>query len=235
MASKTIEWIIPSTLLTNTSYTIDVYKSTVGENGDYSLVDTISAGSSNSTYTYVDANGDDAYYYYVRYTPSGGTAGSIVLARIQPTVRELRLRDKVYSILPEVIQARIDANRTQIRDSIKNALNMVNAYAPVTSYTITSMPGAYETAVEFGSQMLLYLEHILQISIRDFGYGVSGIALNIDRGAKINQALTLLTNHWNNYLKVAKFRDYPDGIGLGSLALATPSARVWGMLYDSVR
>lgn len=234
MSAKTLEWIVPS-LLDNVTYSVDIFRSTNGENGDYSVIDTISSGPSNSTYTYVDANGDDSFYYYVKYTPAGGVAGSIVLARIQPTIRELRLRDKVYSILPEVVQVRVDANRTQIRDAIKNSLNMVNAYAPVTSYGITNMPDAYETAVEFGAQMLMYLEHILQISIRDFGYGVSGISLNIDRGAKMNQALTLLTTYWNNYLKVAKFRDYPDAIGLGSLGIAVPSSRTFGILFSGIR
>jgi len=155
-----------------------------------------------------------------------------VLARIQPTVREQRLRDKVYGLLPEVVQVRIDTNKTQVRDALKSALRMVNAHAPVTSYTMTNMPAAYEVAVEFGSQWLLYTEQILQISIRDFSYGVSGISLNIDRGAKMNQAIQIMTNYWNEYMKVVKFGDYPDPIGLGSSAIAAPQARLLGSLYN---
>ena len=229
-----IEWIVPNNLNSSLSYSVNIYSSQTGENGNYTLIDTVSAGPGNSTYTYTDANGDPSFFYYVTYVPAGGVEGSIILARLRPTVREMRLRDKVYGLLPEVIQVRIDANRTQVRDALNSALAMVNAYAPVSSHTITEMPAGYEVAVEFGAQMLLYLEGILQISIRDFSYGVSGIALNIDRGAKINQSLTLLTNHWNSYIKVVKFIDYPDPMGLGSFALATPQARTFGILFNNV-
>lgn len=235
MAIVTIEWLVPNSLNPNLTYSINVYKSTTFEDDVYNQIDSISAGPSNSTNTYVDGNGDPSFFYLVRYVPSGGVEGSNVLARVQPSVREQRLRDKIYGMLPEVIQIRIDGNRTQIRDALRSSLGMVNAYAPVTDYTITNIPQSYETAIEFGAQMLLYLEGLLQISIRDFGYGVSGISLNIDRGAKINQALTMLTAYWNDYMKYAKFRDYPDAIGLGSLAIATPQARVFGMLFSSLQ
>lgn len=231
MSTTAIEWIAP-TLLANTTYSLNVYRSQSGENGQYSLIDSISAGPSNSTTTYTDNNGDVSYWYYVTYIPSGGSEGQPVLAMIQPTIRERRLRDRVYSYLPEVIAVRIDANKTQVRSALQNALNMVNAYAPVTAYNITTMPPYHETAVEFGAQMLLYMEILLQISIRDFSYGVSGISLNIDRGAKMNQALIVLREYWNEYLKSVKFYDYPDAIGLGSSAMAVPQGRVLGMLYN---
>ncbi len=232
MASKTIEWIASTALNANLTYSVNIYRSTAGENGDYSLIDTISAGPSNTTTTYTDSNGDNSYYYLVRYIPAGGSEGSNVLARIQPTVREQRIRDHIYNLLPEVVKVRIDANKTQVRDAITNALSMVNAHAPVTSYTITSMNASYETAVIFAAQLLLYLEHLLQISIRDFSYGVSGISLSIDRGAKMNQTITQLTTYWNNYLKSVKFNDYPNGVGVGSSALAVPQGRILSTLYN---
>lgn len=230
--SKTIEWVVPSTLSANVAYTINIYKSSGGEDGDYSLLVNVSAGTSNTTYTYTDSNGSDSDYYLVRYLPAGGVEGSNVLARIQPTVREQRLRDKIYTQCPEVVQVRIDSNKTQVRDAIQNALRMVNSHAPVSSYTVSNMPQAYEVAIEYGAQMLLYMGLYLQISIRDFSYGVSGISLNIDRGAKMNQALTLLTGYWNEYMKVVKFGDYPDAIGLGSSSIATPMGRSIASLYN---
>lgn len=229
--SAIIEWLIPTTDLNALLYyTINVYRSTSTEDGEYSLIDSVSSGPSNTTYTYTDANGEMSFFYYVRYMPSGGAEGSRVLARVQPSVREQRLRDKIYNIIPEVVRVRIDGNKTQIRDAIKNALAMVNAYAPVTSYGISNMPSQHEAAVEMCAQMLLYLEHHLQISIRDFSYGVSGIALNIDRGAKMNQVIRNLMDYWNAYIKTVKFADYPDAIGLGSSAMAVPQGRIFSML-----
>lgn len=232
MASVVIEWLVPSNLNSNLTYTINVYRATAGEDETYSLIDNVSAGPSNTTTSYTDTNGDTSYFYLVRYVPTGGAEGSNVLARIQPTVRMQRLRDHVYNVLPEVIKVRIDANKTQVVDAVQNALNMVNAYAPVTSYTISNMPNQYEPAVVFGGQMLLYLEQLLQVSIRDFSYGVSGISLNIDRGSKINQAIRNLTEYWNTYVKAVKYVDYPDAIGLGSSAVATPQGRVLANLYN---
>lgn len=231
MSVTAIEWLVPA-LNPNLVYSLNVYRSSTGENGQYFLIDSISAGPSNSTTTYTDQNGDASFFYYVTYVPSGGVEGQPVLALIQPTIRERRLRDKVYSYLPEVIAIRIDANKTQVRSALQNALNMVNAYAPVTSYTFGTMPPYHETAVEFGAQMLLYMEILLQISIRDFSYGVSGISLSIDRGAKINQALTVLRAYWNDYIKTVKFYDYPDAIGLGSSAIAVPQGRILATLYN---
>lgn len=232
MSTVVAEWIVPTDLNTALTYNVNVYRSTDNEDGDYSLIETISAGPSNSTYTYTDGSGDVSFFYYVTYQPTSGSAGSRVLARIQPTVREQRLRDKIYQTAPEVIQVRIDANKTQIRDAIRQALSMVNTQAPVTYYSLSNMPAQHETAVEIGAQMLLYMEQYLQISIRDFSYGVSGIALNVDRGAKVNQAIMNLTKYWNDFIKTVKYADYPDAIGVGSSSLALPSARMLGALYN---
>lgn len=239
--STNIQWLIPKAfdpaknptgLVSNVLYSISIFVSTNGENGAYSVINTISAGPSNSTSTYTDNNGDPAFFYYVTYNASGGPNGPPVLARIAPIITVVRLTNKVYSVLPEVIQVRMDANLTQIQDALQNALNMVNAAAPVTAYVFNNMPPYHSTAVEFGAQWLLYMEQYLQISIRDFSYGVSGISMNIDRGARINSIITTLTAYWNNYIKTVKYYDYPNAIGLGSLGIATPQARIFGILFD---
>ena len=220
------------TIMPNLAYTINIYSSQ-SEDGAYGLLTNISAGPSNSTYTYFDQNGQyQNTWYYVTYVPNGGVEGSPILARIAPTATELRLMTKLYSILPEVIQVRLDPNPTQLRDALQNALSMVNAYAPVTSYDFNTMSPFHSAAVEFGAQMLLYMEQMLQISIRDFSYGVSGISLNVDRGARINTALAKLKTYWNDYLKYVKMADYPDAIGMGSQALAVPNARVFSFLFN---
>lgn len=233
--TASIMWLVPTDLNKNPSvtYSISVYVSTGVENGPYSVIYTgLPAGPGNTTSTYTDPNGQLSYFYYVTYTPSGGVEGSPVLAMLQPTIRQTRLMTKVYTLLPEVIQVRMDANKTQVLTALTQAMSIVNAYAPVTSYSVNNMPPYHEAAVELGAQIFIYLEQMLQISIRDFGYGVSGISLQIDRGAKINTALANLTKYWNDYIKVVKFSDYPDPIGLGSSAIAVPQARVLGFLYN---
>ena len=235
MSTEIITWVVPTKDLNpNVTYTINIYRSTMGEDGEYDLIDNVSAGSGNTTKTYTDDNGSISFFYYVRYVPSDtGTEGDLVLARIEPSVTELRLVRKVYSVLPEVIQVRMDDNNTQVRDAVQAALNMANAWAPVTNYQLTNMPPQYQTAVELGAQMFLYLEVYLQISIRDFSYGVSGISLAIDRGAKVNAAIANLNKFWMDFINKVKYLDYPDGSGLGSWAIAVPQARIFGALFGS--
>lgn len=241
MSVEVIEWIAPppydpvkapNGLNVNLIYTINIYSSSGGESGTYNYINNILAGPANTTTTYTDNNGDPSFFYYVTYVPNGGVEGNRVLARIQCSVREQRLRDKVYSILPEVIAVRMDANRTAVRDALKAALGVVNTYAPVTNYSLENMPPYHEVAVEVGAQIFLYLEVKLQVSIRDFSYGVSGIALTIDRGARVQAAIDQLNKYWMDLLKVVKFSDMPSGLGLGSTAMAEPFARVFSTLYN---
>lgn len=234
MASTPIRWKVPASVTSSsTAHTIQIYSSTSGENGVYSVIDTISAGSDNSVGTYTHANGDTSYFYYVTYTISGGSEGDRVLAVLQPGITEQRLAEQISGKLPEIIAARIDSNLIDIRKALKNALDVVNAYSPVTAYTYTNLPGRFEGPMVVLAMMFLYLEHQLQVGIRDYSYGGTGITLSVDRNSKFASTLTNLNTAINQMLEFVKKADWPDPIGLGTVAVSTPQARVLGFLFNT--
>jgi hypothetical protein len=232
----TIRWKIPADVKNapNTAHTISVFRSDNGENGTYNLLDTISAGGGNTVKTYTDTSIDDrARFYLVRYTPSGGTQGSRVLALLEPVVTEQRIAEQIEGKLPEIIQARIDENLIDIRKAMKNSLDTLNAYSPQTSYTFTNLPGRFETAIVVLAMMLLYLEHQLQVGIRDYSYGATGVNFAIDRNSRFASTITNLMKAVNDLLAFTKHPDWPlEPSGLGTEALSVPQARVFSFLFQ---
>lgn len=236
MASIIIRWPVPSDILASaTAYTFTVYRSTAGEDEDYSAIaSSQSAGGGNITSTYTDTGGDVSHYYFVRYTPAGGSEGDRIIAFLEPTVREQRIAQQIEAHLPEIVKARIDSNLLDIRKAMKNALSMVNAYSPVTAYGISNMPDRFESAIVLLTLVLLYVEKQLQIAIRDYTYGGTGINLNVDRNSKFASTLQALQKQVNELLVFVKHGDWPtDPLGMGSYAMNAPQARILGMVLGS--
>lgn len=234
----TIRWKVPAAITADAqaSYTISVYRSTNGENGDYSSIGTTSAGGGNTVATYSDsgASQDSGYFYYVTYTASGGSEGSRVLAIPEPYVTEQRLAEQIQGKMPEIIAARLDSNLIDIRKAIRNALDIMNAYSPQTSYGFTNLPGRFESGIVILTLTLLFMEHHLQVAIRDYTYGATGINFNVDRNSKFATVIGELNKSVNELLLFLKHPDWPmDAVGLGTEALATPQARIFGFLYGS--
>lgn len=234
----TIRWKVPATATANPqiSNTVGVYKSTNGENGTYSLIDSVSAGGGNALATYTDQSGDPTagHFYYVTYTPSGGAEGSRVLAVQEPFVTEQRIAEQIQGKLPEIVLARIDSNLIDIRKAMRNALDAVNAYSPQTSYAYTNLPGRFETVVVIMAMCFLYIEHQLQVAIRDYSYGGTGINLTVERNSKFSSTIAELNKSINGLLAFTKQPDWPtDPMGLGTEALATPQARIFSFLYGA--
>lgn len=233
--SQTIRWKIPSSVLTNpqTTNTIKIYRSASVEDdaSQYQLIDSISAGGGNSVSTYTDSGGAQSYFYYVTYTIAGGSEGSRVLALIEPTIVEQRLAEQVQGKLPEIVAARIDANLIDIRKALRNGLDIMNAYAPQTSYGYGNLPGRFEGPLIILSMSLLYMEHQLQVGIRDYTYGGTGINLQVDRNSKFASTLAELNKSINGLLAFVKMADWPDPLGLGSEAMGTPQARTFSFLF----
>ena len=236
--STPILWKIPASVLAtaNQAFSLNIYQSTSGENGQYNLINSvpIAAGQAPSVSTYVDPGGNPSWYYYVTYTPAGGSEGFRVLAVQQPGVTEQRLAEQILSKLPEIILARVDPNLIDIRKAMQNALDIINAYTPVTCYGYTNLPGRVEAGIIVLGMTLLYMEHQLQVAIRDYSYGGTGINFNVDRNSKFSATLGELNKTVNSLLNFLKHSDWPvEPLGEGTIALATPQARIMGILYGT--
>lgn len=232
--STGLRWKVPASVLADTAtYSIHIYVSTAGENGTYNLLSSISAGGGNATSTYTDSGGDPSFFYLVRYVPSGGSEGGNVLAVQTPGITEQRLAEQIQGKLPEIIAARIDSNLIDIRKAMQNALDIINAYSPQTSYTYTNLPGRFETAIIIFGMTLLYMEHQLQVAIRDYSYSGTGINFTVDRNSKFASTLQTLMKAMNDMLGFLKQADWPMPIGHGSEAFGAPFSRIMGNLYGT--
>lgn len=232
----TIRWKVPASASTSAvPNTLNVYLSQNGENGAYALIDSVSAGGGNTVSTYIHAGGDPAnsWFYYVTYTPQGGGEGQRVLAMPEPFVTEQRIAEQIQGKLPEIIAARIDANLMDIRKAMQNSLDAVNAYSPQTSYTYTNLPGRFETVIVVMAMAFLYIEHQLQVAIRDYSYGGTGVNLQVERNSKFSSTIAELNKAINGILAYVKQADFPDPMGLGTDVISTPQQRVFGMLYGN--
>jgi len=236
--SYNIEWDPPVTdqsLNTSTAYLISVYRCTTTEDGDYTLIDTINAYSGGAwVSSYTDGNGSYSYWYYVRYYEDpNGAEKERVIAYGEPTVRELRVKTEIRDILPAIIKASFTgAKDRQIYNAMGAGLRLVNVTPPLTSFTFSNMPRNFEPVVSVGTQMFLYLQFYLGLGIRDFSYSDSGLALSVDRGAKIAQAIEKINKLYKEMVNFVKMEQYPAPIGLGSYALATPFARILDIVYQ---
>lgn len=227
-----IRWKIPAGVLADSgSYTIQVYRSTSSEDGDYALIDTISAGSGNTLRIYTDTGGSISFWYYVVYVSAQNVIGDRVLAVSSPTIREQRVAEQIYSHMPEIVRARLDADYIDIRKAMKNALDTVNAFTPATGYVFSNMPDRFETAIVILSMTLLFIEKHLQIAIRDYSYSGTGISLTIDRSTKFATTIAALTKQVNELLAFVKHGDWADPIGLGTDAIGTPQGRIFSFLF----
>lgn len=232
----TIRWKVPASASSSAvPNSINVYLSTSGENGPYALIDSVGAGGGNALSTYAHAAGDPTFgwFYYVTYTPQGGGEGPRVLAMPEPFVTEQRIAEQIQGKLPEIIAARIDANLMDIRKAMRNSLDAVNAYSPQTSYTYTNLPGRFETVIVVMAMAFLYIEHQLQVAIRDYSYGGTGVNLQVERNSKFSSTIAELNKAINGILAYVKQADWPDPMGLGTEALATPQARVFSFLFNA--
>lgn len=230
-----IVWNKP-TLTADVTYRIRIFRSVGHENDSYSQIDEINATSSGLDVTlYTDSTGVSSYFYYVKYiNQTTGDVGDRVLARIDLTVREQRLAEQVYQMVPEVIKARFnnDPKYFVVRRAVNDGLNTINMHWPVTSYTLDNLPSGYESLVVVVAQAYIYMEQYLGVAIRDISFAGGIPSVSIDRGARINTAVQQLLNHLKEYIAIFKMSDSPQPIGLGSEAISVPQGRVFGFLYN---
>lgn len=236
--SVDIRWKVPASITSDANpYTINIYFSTPttgGEDGTYSLLANVSAGGGNTLSTYTDSGGTTDNYYYVKYVDSSNVEGDRILAVLAPGIREQRLAEQIQDKLPDIVKARIDSNLIDIRKAMVNAIAALNAYSPETSYSMSTMPPRFETGVVVLSLALLYMEHQLQVSIRDYSYGGTGISLQVDRGSKFSASIQNLTTAVNGLLKYLKQPDWNSitGVGLGSEPMNQPFGSIFRNLWN---
>lgn len=196
------------------------------ENSGYTTVAQIASKDAlgNFVTSYVDPNvaasGKDASYYLVQFVNT--SVAPNINSKFFPTFfsltpRELRLVNALRGYLSQyLVQTMSDED---LRQGIQLAIQAFNIQPPLTDFTIDTFPPQYEALLLTGAQIYTLLFKYLNVAITDFSYGDMGLSLNIDRGAKVKQAVDNLLNVYNKLVEVAKLEFAWTGSGLGTLQL----------------
>lgn len=160
----------------------------------------------------------DYVYYLVRYyTPSTFEESKYYLTIKTPTPRELRLIGTVRGVLtPFISKCMTDED---VRAGLILSLNAFNIHPPITNFNYTNLPDQLEPIVTTGSAIFTLMYRYLGIAFTDISYSDMGLSLNIDRGAKINTAISTLMGYWNSILPLAKMEYAFTGTGVGTVQL----------------
>lgn len=232
-----IFWNKPTTLNIDHLYNIQIYRSITVENGDYSVIATISALNVGLDVTsYTDGTGLASYFYYVKYVDLyDSSVGDRILARIGMSVREQRIAEEVFQQVPEVIRGRFsnDPKYFVVRRAINDGLNTINYFPPITSYTLDNLPVGHESVVSLVALVYIYMQQYLGVAIRDINFAGGIPSVSIDRGSRIKTATDTLMGYVKEYIVYVKMYDYPQPIGLGSMAIAVPQQRIFSFLYNA--
>ena len=160
----------------------------------------------------------DSYYYLVRYYDTTNSLESkYYLTWKSPTPKETRLIQFVRGfVTPWVSQFLTDDD---IRGGIILAMNYINLQPPQTSFTLDSFPTLYEPLLYMGAGIFTLLFKYLNIAITDFNYSDNGLSLNVDRGAKVKQAIDQLLAMYNQMLSLSKLEFSWGGSSVGTVQL----------------
>lgn len=229
--STQINWTIPVSIQGSVNYDqIQIYRSD-SESNPYSVIDTIPSGVANCppafVTSYVDAtagNGRDRFYGIRFYDSVNVQQSNYVPAFLELTPKESRLvytlRQMLGSVMTSDPLTGQQLTDQQLLINIQLALNAFNIYPPVTCFTIENFPCCgYEAMLLYLAQLFSLMNGYLGLSINDYNYNDNGIALNIDRGAKINTAIANVQKVVNDLLAIIKLEFAFQGESVGTLQL----------------
>jgi len=203
-----IEWVTPLDVAAQGVSVWDkirIYRSS-NENAGYNLITddfgiNISEIDSNVSGAWVTNWDDptkpmtskDGFYYLVRYYNSGAQKESkFYLTFKTPSPKEQRFIEVIKGIItPWISQFCTDDD---IRGGIILAMNAINVFPPQTSFDLDNFPTNLEPFLTTGAACFALMFRYLGVAITDMSYSDMGFSLNIDRGAKVKEAMTTLLN-----------------------------------------
>jgi hypothetical protein len=160
----------------------------------------------------------DGYFYLIRYYDvTNDTESKYYLTWKSPTPKEARFIQFVRGfVTPWVSQFLTDDD---IRGGIILALNYLNLQPPQTTFSLDDFPTLYEPLLYMGAGIFTLLFKYLNIAITDFNYSDNGLSLNVDRGAKVKEAIAQLLGMYNQMLSLAKLEFAYGGSSVGTVQL----------------
>lgn len=237
--SNSILWNVPQEIAQRTDIDqVKVWRSTTGENAGYTLLVTLASPSgANIVTSYTDGSltSRGAYYLVTFVSTTSAFESNYNTTYYYPYPRELRLIEAVKRAMPEVIgRCGVGLTDSDYMVGLNLALGIFNTYPPETYFTLVDFPKQHEYFLIGLAQLTTLASRYLSISIRDWNYSEpGGVVMQVDRGAKINQALQIIGNIYTQYLPLVKLdfaSDLPTGVGTIQLPLSMGGVMNRGLL-----
>ena len=241
--ATSVLWNIPAEVSSNPSIdNVKVWRSQSSENTGYTfLADVPRVTGAAIPTSYVDPTiANRQAFYLVTFT--AGASGSpeyyessYNTTYFYPTPRELRLIETIKRSMPEVIsRCGVGLNDSDYMVGLRLAVQIFNTYPPETHFTWENFPSSHEYFLIGLAQLTTLASRYLPLSIRDWSYSEpGGVVMQVDRGAKISQAIQIISNVYSQYLPIVKLdfsSDFPTGVGTVQLPLSMGGVVSRGML-----
>ena len=216
----TVNWTVPKEIASRADIDkVNIFRSG-SENDGYIKIDDVPYSQANPTTSFFDSYGAREAFYLVTFAGTMTQYESCYhITFFRPNPREARLIEQIKRATPTIIQ------ETMTDEDYLNGLNLAvqifNAYPPQTYFTLSGFPPNAEFFLIGLAQLTALTSRFLPLSIRDWRYAEpGGIVMDIDRGAKINAALEIITKTYTQYLPLVKL-DYSSefSMGLGTIQL----------------
>lgn len=218
-----VSWTIPKEISVRVDIdSIKVWRSSSIDSG-YSVVETISFGAAGALETsFLDTtagNSRDSFYLVTFVSTASAFESPYHITFFPPLPSEAILVEKIRRSVPEVIRATLTDE--DYLNGLGLAVQIFNVYPPETGFTLATFPKSHEFFIIGIGSLLALSSRYLVLSIRDFRYSEpGGVVMDIDRGAKINEALTIITKVYTQYLPLVKLDFAADSaLGLGTVQL----------------
>ena len=226
-----VKWTIPADISSRTDIdNVKVWRSS-SENENYTELAQIDY--SGSSPLYYDVTGNRGYSYLVTFLASMAPYESPWhITFFPPLPSEARLIEFIRRATPEVIA------KTMTDEDFLNglylAVQIFNTYPPETSFSLANFPRSHQAYLIGLGQLTALTSRFLPISIRDWAYSEpGGVVMQIDRGAKMNQAMEIISKVYTQYLPLVKMDfawDFPMGVGTVQLPLSMGGVVSRGLL-----
>jgi hypothetical protein len=223
-----VRWTVPKEIALRADIdAIRIFRSSSEDTG-YAQVDEVPSGSGANVITsYSDIGGNRGYYYLVVFLANTTPFESCFNTTFfDPTPRESRLIGAIKRATPDIIKDSPTSTMTDedFLSGLTLAVQIFNCYPPQTDFSLNDFPREHEFFLVGLGQLTALANSFLPISIRDWRYSEpGGVTMELDRGAKINQALEIIANVYTQYLPLVKLdfaSDFPVGVGTIQLPLS---------------
>lgn len=230
-----VKWTIPAEIASRTDINqVRVWRSGK-ENSDYTILATVPY--STATPWHHDATGQRSMFYLVTFCnitlPDTVVFESYWHTTFFPALpHEAKLVRQIRSATPAIIDKMMTDE--DYLSGLSLAVQIFNAYPPETYFRLSSFPYQYEAFLIGLAQLTTLASRFLPLSIRDWRYSEpGGVAMDIDRGAKMQAAMDVIAKVYTQYLPLIKLdfaSDLPMGLGTVQLPMSMGGVVSRGLL-----